>query len=203
MNNSEIRNVTKELLKGKYKNVMLPFLLAILLITLSQSQDLYSYVYEAYGKTYMFTIGSIALFIQGPISIGLATYSLAIANQKDYSYNQIFSGFKYFFKALFLFLLFNILFLIGFICLIIPGIIIALMFSQIFYIIADDPETGVIEAFKKSASLMKNNKLQLFGLGMRYFGLFILGVFTLGIWWLWLIPQAYVSFAIFYKELQS
>ena len=203
MNNSEIRNVTKEVLKGKYKNVMLPFLLAILLIILSQSQDLYSYVYDAYGKTYMFTIGSIALFIQGPISIGLATYSLAIANQKDYSYNQIFSGFKYFFKALFLFLLFNILFLIGFICLIIPGIIIALMFSQIFYIIADDPETGVIEAFKKSASLMKNNKLQLFGLGMRYFGLFILGVFTLGIWWLWLIPQAYVSFAIFYKELQS
>ena len=203
MNNSEIRNVTKEVLKGKYKNVMLPFLLAILLISLSQSQDLYSYVYDAYGKTYMFTIGSIALFIQGPISIGLATYSLAIANQKDYSYNQIFTGFKYFFKALFLFLLFNISFLIGFIFLIIPGIIIALMFSQIFYIMADDPETGVIDAFKKSASLMKNKKLQLFGLGMRYFGLFILGVFTLGIWWLWLIPQAYVSFAIFYKELQS
>ena len=203
MNNSEIRNVTKEVLKGKYKNVMLPFLLAILLISLSQSQDLYSYVYEAYGKTYMFTIGSVALFIQGPISIGLATYSLAIANQKDYSYNQIFTGFKYFFKALFLFLLFNISFLIGFIFLIIPGIIIALMFSQIFYIMADDPETGVIDAFKKSASLMKNKKLQLFGLGMRYFGLFILGVFTLGIWWLWLIPQAYVSFAIFYKELQS
>ena len=203
MNNSEIRNVTKEVLKGKYKNVMLPFLLAILLIILSQSQDLYSYVYDAYGKTYMFTIGSIALFIQGPISIGLATYSLAIANQKDYSYNQIFTGFKYFFKALFLFLLFNISFLIGFIFLIIPGIIIALMFSQIFYIIADDPETGVIEAFKKSASLMKNKKLQLFGLVMRYFGLFILGVFTLGIWWLWLTPQMYVSFAIFYKELQS
>ena len=203
MNNSEIRNVTKEILKGKYKNVMLPFLLAILLISISQSQDLYTHIYEAYGKTYLFTIGSIALFIQGPISIGLATYSLSIANQEDYSYNQIFTGFKYFFKALFLFLLFNILFLIAFICLIIPGIIIALMFSQIFYIIADDPETGVIEAFKKSASLMKNKKLQLFGLVMRYFGLFILGVFTLGIWWLWLIPQAYVSFAIFYKELQS
>ena len=49
MNNSEIRNVTKEVLKGKYKNVMLPFILAILLISLSQSQDLYSYLYEAYG----------------------------------------------------------------------------------------------------------------------------------------------------------
>ena len=203
MNNSEIRNVTKEILKGKYKNVMLPFLLAILLISSSQSQDLYSYVYEAYGKTYMFTIGSIALFIQGPISIGLSTYSLAIANQKDYSYNQIFTGFKYFFKALFLFLLFNISFLIGIICLIIPGIIIGLMFSQIFYIMADDPETGVIDAFKKSVSLMKNKKLQYLGLILKYVLFFILGVFTFGIWWLWLIPQAYVSFAIFYKELKA
>ena len=192
MNNSEIRNVTKEVLKGKYKNVMLPFLLATLLLSLTQQQELYSSAYEAYGLSYVFTIGSLALFIQGPISIGLATYSLAIANQKDYSYNQIFTGFKYFFKALFLFLLFNISFLIGFIFLIIPGIIIALMFSQIFYIMAEDPQTGVIDVFKKSASLMKNKKLQLFGLGMRYVGLFILGVFTLGIWWLWLIPQAYV-----------
>ena len=203
MNNSEIRNVTKEILKGKYKNVMLPFLLAILLISISQSQDLYTHIYEAYGKTYIFTIGSIALFIQGPISIGLATYSLSIANEEDYSYNQIFTGFKYFFKALFLFLLLNISFLIGFICLIIPGIIIALMFSQIFFIMAEDPQIGVIDAFKKSASLMKNKKLQFIGLGIRYFGLFILGIFTLGIWWLWLTPQMYVSLAIFYKELKA
>ena len=173
MNNSEIRNVTKEILKGKYKNVMLPFLLAILLISLSQSQELYTNIYEAYGKIYLFTIGSIALFIQGPISIGLATYSLSIANEEDYSYNQIFTGFKYFFKALFLFLLFNISFLIGFICLIIPGFIIALMFSQIFYIMADDPETGVIDAFKKSASLMKNKKLQYLGLILKYVLFFI------------------------------
>ncbi len=166
MNNSEIRNVTKEVLKGKYKNVMLPFLLATLLLSFTQQQELYSSAYEAYGLRYVFIIGSLALFVQGPISIGLATYSLSIANEKEYSYTQIISAFKYFFKALILVLLFTVSSAIGFL-------------------------------------LMKNKKLQLFGLVMRYFGLFILGVFTLGIWWLWLIPQAYVSFAIFYKELQS
>ena len=95
MNNSEIRNVTKEVLKGKYKNVMLPFLLATLLLSLTQQQELYSSAYEAYGLSYVFTIGSLALFIQGPISIGLATYSLSIANEKEYSYTQIISAFKY------------------------------------------------------------------------------------------------------------
>ncbi len=203
MNNSEIRNVTKEILKGNYKNVMLPFILATLLLGLAQSQDLYSNVYETYGLSYVFTIGSIALFIAGPISIGLAAYSLSIANEEDYSYNQIVAGFKYFFKALFLYLVFNISVLIGIILLIIPGVVIFLMFSQIFYITAENPQIGVIDAFKKSASLMKNKKLQYFGLFLKYMLFFILGVFTLGIWWLWLIPQAYVSFAIFYKELQS
>ena len=203
MNNSEIINVTKEILKGNYKNVMLPFILATLLLGLAQSQDLYSNVYETYGVSYVFTIGSIALFIAGPISIGLAAYSLSIANEEDYSYNQIVAGFKYFFKALFLYLLFNISVLIGIILLIIPGVVLFLMFSQIFYITAENPQIGVIDAFKKSASLMKNKKLQYFGLFLKYMLFFILGVFTLGIWWLWLIPQAYVSFAIFYKELQS
>ena len=203
MNNSEIRNVTKEILKGKYKNVMLPFILATLLLGLAQSQELYSNLYESYGVSYVFTIGSIALFIVGPISIGLATYSLSIVNEEDYSYNQIATGFKYFFKALFLYLLFNISVLIGTILLIIPGVVIFLMFSQIFYIIAENPQIGVIDAFKKSASLMKNKKLQYLGLSLKYFLFFILGIFTLGIWWLWLIPQAYVSFAIFYKELQA
>ncbi len=203
MNNSEIRNVTKEILKGKYKYVMLPFILATLLLGLAQSQDLYSNLYESYGVSYVFTIGSIALFIVGPISIGLATYSLSIVNEEDYSYNQIATGFKYFFKALFLYLLFNISVLIGTILLIIPGVVIFLMFSQIFYIIAENPQIGVIDAFKKSASLMKNKKLQYLGLGLRYILFFILGVFTLGIWWLWLTPQMYVSFAIFYKELQA
>jgi uncharacterized membrane protein len=203
MNNSEIRNVTKEILKGKYKYVMLPFILATLLLGLAQSQELYSNLYESYGVSYVFTIGSIALFIVGPISIGLATYSLSIVNEEDYSYNQIATGFKYFFKALFLYLLFNISVLIGAILLIIPGVVIFLMFSQIFYIIAENPQIGVIDAFKKSASLMKNKKLQYLGLGLRYILFFILGVFTLGIWWLWLTPQMYVSFAIFYKELQA
>ena len=203
MNNSEIRNVTKEILKGKYKYVMLPFILATLLLGLAQSQDLYSNLYESYGVSYVFTIGSIALFIVGPISIGLATYSLSIVNEEDFSYNQIATGFKYFFKALFLYLLFNFSVLIGTILLIIPGVVIFLMFSQIFYIIAENPQIGVIDAFKKSASLMKNKKLQYLGLGLRYILFFILGVFTLGIWWLWLTPQMYVSFAIFYKELQA
>ena len=203
MNNSEIRNVTKEILKGKYKNVMLPFLLATLLIGLTQQQDLYTYGYEAYGSKFVFTFGSLALFVQGPISIGLAIYSLSIVNQEEYSSVQIISGFKYFFKALILVIIFAILLFLGLLLFIIPVIIVWLTFSQIFYIMGDDPQTGVIDAFKKSKSLMKNKKLQYFGLVMRYFGFFILGIFTLGIWWLWLIPQAYVSFAIFYKELKA
>ena len=121
-------------------------------------------------------IGSLALFIQGPISIGLATYSLSIANEKEYSYTQIISAFKYFFKALILVLLFTVS-AIGFLLLFVPGIFIALMFSQIFYIMAEDPETGVIDAFKKSASLMKNKKASISWFNFEVYFVFHFGSF--------------------------
>ena len=76
MNNSEIRNVTKEILKGKYKNIMLPFILVTLLLGLAQSQELYTYTYEAYGLSYVITIGSLALFIQGPITVSYTHLTL-------------------------------------------------------------------------------------------------------------------------------
>ena len=72
MNNSEIRNVTKEVLKGQYKNVMLPYIFTSILVGISQSQDFYTIGYEIYGLVFVTTFGSLALIIQGPISLGLA-----------------------------------------------------------------------------------------------------------------------------------
>jgi len=36
------------------------------------------------------------------------------------------------------------------------------MFSQVFYILAEDDDIGVVEAFQKSTSMMKGNKTSLF-----------------------------------------
>ena len=57
--------------------------------------------------------------------------------------------------------------MLGFILLIIPGIILSLMYSQVFYILADDPDIGAIEAFNKSEKMMRGHKWQLFMLNLE------------------------------------
>ena len=92
---------------------------------------------------------------------------------------------------------------VGFILLIIPGIILGLMYSQVYYILAEEPNIGVLEALKKSEKMMKGKKGQLFMLTLRAILYFFLGVFTLLIWWIWLFPRYNVAFAGFYEELKK
>ena len=92
---------------------------------------------------------------------------------------------------------------VGLILLIIPGIILGLTYSQLYYILAEDPSIGVLEAFKKSEKMMKGKKGQLFMLTLRAMLYFLLGIFTLFIWWIWLIPRYSVAFAGFYEELKK
>jgi uncharacterized membrane protein len=77
------------------------------------------------------------------------------------------------------------------------------MYSQVFFILADDPDIGVIEAFNLSSKMMKNNMWQFFMLNLEALLYFIAGVFTLLIWWIWLLPRYSIAYAGFYEELKK
>jgi hypothetical protein len=51
--------------------------------------------------------------------------------------------------------------------------------------------------------MMKNNMWQLFMLNLEAILYFIAGVFTLFIWWIWLIPRYSVAYAGFYEALKN
>lgn len=146
-------------------------------------------------------IGSI--LIGGPMALGMAIFSLSISRNQDARLEQIFDGFKMFsvsVGAYFLMMLFIILWLL---LLIVPGIMAALSYSMTFYIIADDPSIGAMEAIDKSKSMMDGNKLKLFYLGLRFLGWALLCILTLGIGFLWLFPFMYVSMAKFYDDVKG
>ncbi|MBC2596351.1 DUF975 family protein [Ruficoccus amylovorans] len=83
------------------------------------------------------------------------------------------------------------------------GGILALMLSQVFYILADNAETGVFESLQRSRSLMVGNKWRLFRLWVL-FGLLSIGcIFTLGIGFIWLVPYSRCTMTCFYESLLS
>jgi uncharacterized membrane protein len=70
---------------------------------------------------------------------------------------------------------------VGFLCLIVPGFILWLMFSMTNFILKDDAGLSSIDAMKKSAEMMSGHKMELFWLFLSFIGWFILCFLTLGI----------------------
>ncbi|MAC92058.1 MAG: hypothetical protein CMO99_05905 [Woeseiaceae bacterium] len=144
----------------------------------------------------------VVVCVSAYLQVGIALYCLEIYKGKEVNWLMIFSRFNGFKPVIFM-LIYSIIVFLGLILLVVPGIILGLMYSQVFFILADDPDVGVIEAFNMSSRMMKNNMWQLFMLSLEALLYFIAGVFTLLIWWVWLLPRYSVAYAGFYEALKN
>ena len=144
----------------------------------------------------------VVICVSAYIQLGLAVYCIGLYKGDEVNYVTIFSRFKGL-KPIVFILILSVVIMLGFILLIIPGIILSLMYSQVFYILADDPDIGAIEAFNKSEKMMRGHKWQLFLLQLEAALYIFAGIFTLFIWWAWLIPRYSVAIAGFYEELKK
>ena len=202
MNNAEIIKETKSILKGKYNKVIVPFFLLAIISAVLQNEDVIGNIYSNYGVFSGAVYSVLALVVNSVIAVGLASFSLSIIEgQIDTS--KLKFGLDIIPKALIFYVLYIIVVVLGFLCLLVPGIIFAIMFSQVYYILCKDSEIGVIDAFKKSAAMMNGHKWQYFKLNLRYALYFILSIFTLFIWALWLFPQMYTSYALFHAKVSG
>lgn len=87
--------------------------------------------------------------------------------------------------------------------LIIPGIIKGYSYAMTPYILADEEELKGNAAIERSMQMMDNHKWELFLLDLTFIGWYLLGILTLCIGWLWVVPYHYTARAAFYEELKS
>lgn len=87
--------------------------------------------------------------------------------------------------------------------LIIPGIVKAFAYAMTPYILVDKPELSANEAINLSCKMMKGHKFDYFWLCLSFIGWIILGAFTFGIGYFWLMPYMYTSFAGFYQDVKA
>lgn len=74
-------------------------------------------------------------------------------------------------------------------------------YSQVAYIMHDNPELKCREIANKSAELMKGNMLKFLWLFISFIGWLILAVFTLGLAYIYVLPYLYATLASFYDSL--
>ena len=150
------------------------------------------------------TVGSVlALFIAGPVLVGVSMFSLSLSRGENARLEQIFEGFKNYGTVLGAYLLMVLFIFLWMLLLIIPGIIAAIAYSQTFYILAEDDAISSMDALKKSKEMMDGYKWKYFCLGLRFIGWALLCILTLGIGFLWLSPYIQISYAKFYEDIKT
>ena len=147
----------------------------------------------------------IPLLLAGPFSVGLALFSFSVVRKETPHFNQLFQGFQspVFFKSFLANLCITILTVVGFVLLIIPGIIVALGFGLTFFVMADRPDLSFTDCIQESWRLMDGYKLKYLGLNIRFIPWYFLGVLCLGVGVLLVIPWHFVTIARFHEEVKA
>ena len=185
--NKVLMEQAREALKGKWKLAVGTYFLYMLMLGVMQAVP-------AVGPL-------VSLVVSGPLMLGMTLFSISISRNKEAKLEQLFEGFKRFSKALAAYLLMVIFTLLWMLLLVVPGIIAAISYSQLFFILAEDESISAGDALKKSKKMMYGYKWKFFCLVWRFFGWGLLSALTLGIGLFWLIPYIQVSMAKFYDDI--
>lgn len=203
MDRAELKFRAKDQLRGNWGIAIGGVLLASIFIDF----DFIYNIAERFGLekvTLSVSVNLLSIFLGGVISTGLCKLLLNIATKREKpNVENIFSYFDIYLKTLGLNILISIAVIIGFILFIIPGIIVALMFSQAFFILAEDGSKSITECLSESAEMMKGYKWEFFVLEVSFIGWWIVSALTLGIGGLWVAPYQKVTETNFYLNLKD
>jgi uncharacterized membrane protein len=165
------------------------------------------YVPIGYLIPVTYVMSGIAFLISMPLSMGRYSYFLTLAECGHPDFSEMFFAFKNGLGAFFKLIttMFVMMFIIFFwtLFLIVPGIIKAYQYSQVFYIRAEDPDIGVFESLKLSKEMMKGHKAELFLLQLTFIGWIFLAPFTFGLIYIYVIPYLSTTLACYYSALKD
>jgi uncharacterized membrane protein len=143
------------------------------------------------------------LIVGGPMEFGLAAWFLSLKRNGAARLEDLFRGFRSIENTIVAYIVRTIYVALWSLLFIVPGIIAALRYSMVFYILHDDPGLSAMEAMRRSREMTEGYKSRLFGLYLSFLGWALLGVLTLGIGYFWLVPYVKATEANFYEALKA
>ena len=209
MNRKEIKEKAKSLIKGNIWNILWPMLVIGVL---------QSIISRLFGGTVVVDYNELEnanMSVTSYFGTGIATVLAGIAYGGYYKYllnfvrkgkfetNDIINTIKE--KWLNLLIANILVYVIVFACtllFVVPGIIMALAYTFVSFIVVDSDTEGK-DALAKSREMMKGYKWDYFVFILSFIGWFILSPFTLFILFIWLLPYLMISEVLYYEKLKE
>lgn len=202
MTNKEIRNWSWEKIRGNWGVFIVLYLIMWVISGISFGLN-----DSSIAVLFAIMVLGICVFVTIPVYFGVRHIGMSqfVRGEISPDLDWVIKAFttKYYFKGIGTYLL-QVLFIgLWSLLLVVPGIIKACSYAMAMYIMADEPTLGCNEAIEKSMAMMKGHKMDLFLMGLGMCGWLLLGLLTLGIAYLWIIPYYEVVFAKFYVEVKA
>lgn len=207
--NQDLKNAALEALRGNWAPAVVCTIIYLLLsvgISLLQPNiDDPTAALTGVQKIMMVAYVLLLFLVMVPLGVGYyqAFKVLFTDGDNKLTANCFRLSFGNYFKNIAAYLLMCLFIFLWTLLLIIPGIIKALAYSMTPFILKDFPELSVNQAINLSQKMMKGHKFDYFWLGLSFIGWILLGLLTLGIGYIWLIPYMYTSYAAFYEEVKK
>lgn len=133
-------------------------------------------------------------------ALATATTTLKLADGQKLRLSDLFSQMPLFFRMLIANILYLLAVLLGFICLVIPGVILAIRLN-LFDLFIIDQGCGPIEALRKSYQTLRGNSWRWAGFLVLSFLILLLGLLFFGIGLLVAAPTVLIARALLYRNL--
>lgn len=134
------------------------------------------------------------------MGMGMVKIIFKIHDGQKPAYIELFTTYRPFFRYLFASILFGLAVGLGFILLIVPGIIVAIRL-QFYQFLIIDQDMGIMDSLKKSWAMTKGSSWNLFFFYFVMFGVVLLGLLALGIGLFAALPVTWIAWAYIYRKL--
>lgn len=196
MNRIEIKDYAKSKIQNNlltiWKNIIIAFGISV------SFNIVMAILFNKMNTDYLDILINILMF---PLEIGMINFFVNFCEDKTFEAKDLFKHYKNFLKIVGVMLLTAILVMLGYICFLIPGIILTFSYMLVPVVLIKKTELSIIETLKYSREKMNGHKMDAFVLGLSFIGWTILGVLTLGILYIWLYPYMSVTFTKFYLDV--
>ncbi len=145
----------------------------------------------------------LIVLISGALGMGYYLFNINLNKGSDYRFENLFARFRIILKTFGLFFMMGLFVTLWLLLFIIPGIIASFRYAMAPYIMAEDPDVGIMEAISRSKEMMVGYKWKYFCLSISFIGWIIVGLFTCGIGLLWVSPYMEAANAAFYLEISG
>lgn len=203
MSFDEMKLKAKEHLSGNWPVVIITVLIFLALTQLFTNQD--RVVTLSNGESIVSPSSAffnlLSFILTGPLTYGLMVFFRRLREQTA-DIKDLFVGFKRFGDTFLLNLLTTIFVILWSLLLIVPGIIAAIRYTMAYLIMTENPDMTALESITASKMMMEGHKMEFFSFALSFIGWFLLGLVTLGLGFLYVIPYYNASKVEFYENLK-